>query len=332
MCTSISFVSTDQQEFLGRTQEYNIEFDYVALQFPRKYEIEAAASSWKTDYAVLGAGILQEGQPVPTIVDGVNEYGLSAVTQYFADEYCYSSVAEIEAAGKKPVYAEQVIFYLLSTCKDIAEVKEKLDMISVANASLLQKEGLPQHFYVKDASGKSIVIEPSVKLGFKVFDNEVGVMTNNPSFDWHLKNLRNYTSLSDQMAKDIQLGSATFPSFGKGSGLRGMPGDYTSPSRFVRAATLLQFSEATDSKHAINKGFHILDASDIVKGVIKLEDSLQYTQYTSIYNLTQREMYIRLYDNFTIQKITFDESKVDDQKPAVYRLTKEPNYHELLPR
>lgn len=329
MCTSISFSSTDHHEFLGRTQEYNIEFDYIGVQIPRNYEINPAASTWKTKYAVLGASILEKGQPMPSVVDGVNEHGLSAVTQYFADEYCYSTREEIEAAGKKPVYAEQCIFYLLSMCQTVEDVKELLPTISIIDESMIQKGGLPQHFYIKDASGKSIVVEPSLKLGFKVFDNEVGVMTNSPAFDWHLQNLRNYTFLSKRNVGDIQLGSAVIPSFGKGSGLHGIPGDYTSPSRFVRAAALLQFSEPTDSKYAVNKGFHLLDTSDIVKGVIQLEDSLQYTQYTSLYDLTKREMYIRLYDNFTIQKICFDEAQADAAEPVVYELIKEPSYQEI---
>lgn len=330
MCTNISYKSTDGDEFFARTQEYFVEYDFAGVQFPRNYEVPIAASNWTTKYSVMGVGVLYNDQMTPAVLDGINEYGLSVVSHYFADEYDYATLEEIKEAGKMPVCPEQFIFYLLSMCKDVDDVKETLQKVSIPNFSLVQSEALPQHFCAKDASGKSIIIEPSVKLGFNVFDNEVGVMTNNPTYDWHLKNLRNYTFLSDHNAPDRLFGTKEIKSFGKGSGLLGMPGDYTSPSRFVRAAALLQFSEPTDTKHSVNKGFHILDTSDIVRGEVKLEDGVvHFNEYSAVYNLSRRELYVRLYDDFTIQKMSFNDELVEGDSITVYPLQKEPHYQEL---
>src|SRR5699024_7074456 len=122
--------------------------------------------------------------------------------------------------------------------------------------------------------------------------------------------------LLDHNAPHLALQQTTISSFGKGSGLIGLPGDYTSASRFIRAAILLNFSTPVDSQQAINYGFHLLATTDIVKGVIKLADSVQYTQYTSLYNLTKRELYIKLYDNFTIQQVLFDEQQANAKQPV----------------
>lgn len=329
MCTGISYTATDGKEYLGRTQEYNVEYDYVAVQFPSHYEIKQASKEWSTQYAVLGIGIVVNGNTLPMIADGINEFGLAASTQYFADDYVYSAVSEIKQAGKKSVYAEQMILYLLSLCKDIKDVKEILEHISIPNESQLQEGGFPQHFFIKDATGHAIVVEPSIKLGFKIYANPIGVMTNSPSFDWHVTNLRNYAGLSNQNTNSLQLKQTTINSFGKGSGIFNVPGDYTAPSRFVRAATLLNFSPDVESKDAINYGFHILSTSDIPKGVITLADSIQYTQYTVIYDQTDRDLYIKFYDNLAIQKIRFDDSRKNDSQPSFYTLSKEPSYVEV---
>lgn len=329
MCTGISVTSTEGQEYFGRTQEYDIDYDYVLAQFPRKFEVLTPIGHWQTSYSVMGVGTMVSGQLAPMVLDGINEHGLVASTQYFADEFIYSSIKEIRAAGKTPIYAEQFIFYLLSTCQTIQDVKERLEQVAIPNESLVMEGGLPQHFFVKDLTGQGIVVEPSVALGFKVFDNPVGVMTNSPSFDWHLTNLRNYTGISSHNQKELALNAYHVPSFGKGSGLLGMPGDYTAPSRFIRAAMLLNLSQPVDSSQAINLGFHILSTSDIPKGVIDVNSSLQYTQYTVMYDQGKRELYIKLYENLAIQKLTFCDSEVNASAPKISQLIKTSQYVSL---
>lgn len=77
----------------------------------------------------------------------------------------------------------------------------------------------------------------------------------------------------------------------------------------------------------------ILATSDIVKGVIKLdlpEDrNRQYTQYTSVYDLSKKQLYIKMYENFTIQMIEFDDTVENQDKTKVYELVKVPKYKVL---
>ena len=91
------------------------------------------------------------------------------------------------------------------------------------------------HFFIQDKSGKSIAVEP-VDGTLKVHDAPLGIMTNAPTYDWHMTNLQNYINLSVKDVEGAKLGPVTLPAFGSGSGLHGIPGDFTPPSRFVRAA------------------------------------------------------------------------------------------------
>lgn len=329
MCTGISYQSTDKQEFFGRTQEYAIEYDYVLGQFPRQYAPQLAASKWQTNYSLMGVSLMYQGQLAPAVLDGINEHGLAATTQYFADDNVYSSLEAIETAGKKAVYAEQFIFYLLSMCRDIEDVLLHLKEVAIPDTSLLQAEGLPQHFFVKDLTGRAVVIEPSKELGFAVYENPIGVMTNSPSFDWHLTNLRQYTGLSAFSHPSMSFNGNEIPSFGKGSGLSGLPGDFTAPSRFIRAALLLHFSNPVPSNQGFNLGFHLLATSDIPKGIIEVDAAFQYTQYTVLYNQHEKQLAIKFYDNLDIQTLNFDQNLINFDKPTIYPFAKTSQYHSL---
>ncbi|MEI5990347.1 hypothetical protein A5881_001840 [Enterococcus termitis] len=335
MCTGIHLSSIERNHYLGRTQEYNINFDYIGVQIPRKLKITEGIEQWQTLYSVLGMGIKENQQTgAQSVVDGVNEHGLGGITQYFAEFNRYSTIEEIKHAGKLPLLAEQFVFWVLANCKDTQEVEEKISTVAIADLSTNGKApGLPQHFMFTDAAGRTIVVEPSLKLGFDVYENPIGVMTNSPKFDWHMTNLENYTGLSDVNAKEAMFHEHHVLSAGKGSGMHGIPGDYTATSRFVRAAYLLKFSDPVGDKESINKAFHILSTSDIIKGVVKLDEPAgqdrQYTQYTSIYDLSEKQLYVKMYDNFTIQTIHFDEVARDGEQIKTYDLVKTPQYEAL---
>lgn len=331
MCTGISYKSMESNEYFGRTQEFGTGYDYIITQFPKNYEVNGSLEQWTTIYSVLGVGVDEKENILPGIVDGINEKGLAATTQYFADEFIYSPISEIKEAGKVPVSAEQFIFYILSNCANITDVKNILEKVAIADKSLIGNSVLPQHFFFKDVSGTAIIVEPSVKLGFKVYENHSGVMTNSPNLGWHLTNLKNYSSFGAVTRPDLNLQEVTIHPFGDGSKIVDMPGDYTATSRFIRASLLLNLSNNPDDQHAINYGFHVLSTSDIVKGIANEanSDEVHYTQYTTIYDLSKRVVYIKLYDNLSIQAVSFDDTKSNSKEPVQYALTKEPTYSHL---
>jgi choloylglycine hydrolase len=135
-------------------------------------------------------------------------------------------------------------------------------------------ESFPGHFVVHDSTGASVVIEPVDKT-LKIYDNPLGVMANSPTFDWHVTNLRNYVNLTTTNVPPIEMSGIKLSQFGQGSGMRGIPGDFTPPSRFVRAVAFSQSAEKlATAEETVPQVFHIMNAFDIpVLSEISSQDS-----------------------------------------------------------
>lgn len=306
MCTSIRIESEGKNFYWGRTQEFDMPLNYQAVIIPRDYKIDQLESVCEVKYAFAGIGM--EG--ADGVIDGVNEKGLSGGSFYFDHEYNYGDAGEIRKLDKKPLRGEEVVTWILARYGSVREIKEKLNRdVAVSNSKNIMDMSLPQHCSFHDRTGESVVIEPSKDKEFKIFDNPLGVMTNQPSFDWHLKNLQNYTGLSQKIDSGINLNGLNVLGSGKGSGLFGLPGDYTPQSRFIRAAILSAFADRPVDEQAIEHIFHILNSFDITKGVISplAYDIPQHTQYTSAYDMEKNIVYVHTYGNRAIQSFRLEQ-------------------------
>lgn len=327
MCTSIRMIAEDQSVVWGRTQEFMVPFAeksfvegqpafnaYVGLDVPVGHQLTTTESPITFKHQVIGMAI--DGRPFGNndfiFVDGVNDAGLACGMLYFSNYADYGKAAEIKAEGKAPLRSSEYMTWALANCATLEEVIEKT-AAEVGVSDTLNDLGQtdPFHFMFTDKEGNSLVMEPINGDGtFKAHHNPLGVMTNSPTFDWHLTNLQNYTGLTNTMRDDkVMNGDVTVKSAGKGSGLIGMPGDYTSQSRFVRAATLLTHSRPTkDKDQARDALFHILNSFDIANGVQDIhDDTLNYnTQYTVGYDLANKEMFVSMHENRRLQKVTMN--------------------------
>lgn len=324
MCTGISLTSKEQHYYWGRTQEFDMTLVYAGLVIPRNYTVDATLSKITSVYAAAGIGM----EEYPVLVDGVNEKGLAGGSFYFANYQQYASEADIKAANKLALRGQEFVTWALLNCGSVAELKERANL-EVAIADV--ENSFPQHYVFQDTTGASIVIEPSIKNGFKIFDNTVGIFTNNPPFDWHLTHLQQFVGLSDTAKEGITIGQETVFSPGKGSGLIGIPGDFTPASRFVRATFLKHLSETVNDQEVINHLFHLLNTSDIPKGVVKTTGSegKQYTQYTSAYDLEKGLVYFHHYDNRAIQTFGLNEETMAAHSMALYQIAKEQTIVEM---
>ena len=161
----------------------------------------------------------------------------------------------------------------------------------------------PLHWIVSDKT-KSLTIE-SVKSGFKIYENPVGVLTNNPSFDYHLMNLNNYMSLHEGVSENKISNNIVFNNYSLGLGALGLPGDFSSASRFIKA-TFVKFKSKSGSseKESVNQFFHILDSVAMPKGCVLVRDGeYEYTRYSSCCNVDKGIYYYKTYDDFNIKKI-----------------------------
>ena len=204
--------------------------------------------------------------------------------------------------------------WLLGNFATVKEVREELNMESFP---LVFDEKLfgytfELHFSVIDKTGDSIIIE-FTNQGRTIHENPLGVMTNSPPYDFHMLNIRNYIQLSKHAHEDFVLGGTPFKPLGEGSGLLGMPGDLTPPSRLVRAATLANFATPVKTGvEAVNLAFHVLNSVDIPKGVAcqAKEDFLpDYTSWRVAKDLTNNALYYHDYNDLTIRVVYLDNVK-----------------------
>lgn len=318
MCTSVRIKSKENHCFWGRTQEFDIPVSYGFVEVPRNYVIEDTFTPCEVKYGFMG---VSSGDLV--VIDGINEAGLSGGTFYFGDENKYGDKEQIRKMGKNPLRGEEVCTWILARYKSVQEIKEHLNEdIAVANEKGSMGIALPQHTVFHDRTGASVVVEPSLDYEFKMFDNPLGVMTNQPGFDWHLKNLYNYCGLSPKIQPKAEWNGQEILTSGHGNGLFGLPGDFTAQSRFVRAAVLSSFLEETTDEKAPGAVFHILNSFDVPKGAIETVayDIPTHTQYTSAYDLENRILYYHHYDNRCIQKLQMKEEDLEKDTVSRFKI------------
>jgi choloylglycine hydrolase len=307
-CTGITIKPKDGSIVFARTLEFAVDLKSNILVVPRGKEYVGTAPGdkpglrWKTKYGVVGTNAFD----LPVVVDGLNEKGLSVGLFYFPGFAKYQDVKD-EDFGKALAPWELGIF-LLGTCSDVKEAVAAAKGVLVG--AVVQKDmgfvpGV--HATVTDAGGKSVVLE-YVGGKLSVHVNPFGVLTNAPPFDWHMTNLSNYVPLSAKNVEKIDLAGKEIKGLGQGSGMLGLPGDFTPPSRFVRAVA---FSKAVlpveKAKDGVLQAFHILNQFDIPKGAARGiehgKEVADYTQWTSAADLKNLRYYFRTYDNSRIRMV-----------------------------
>lgn len=314
-CTGLKLSAKDGSIVHGRTFEFGLDVPTSIAFIPRNYEFKTTTSNGKeTSYLAKYAAIGTMTFDSLLLLDGMNEKGLAAGTFYFPGFAGYANFA-----GD----TEQMLFsptdfpnWIITQFATLEEVKEAVKRANIT-PTVIEGWGSqppPFHYIVYDKSGKSIVIEP-IDGKLIVHDNPFGVITNSPTFDWHLTNLRNYLNLHPVASNAPVLGLTPL---GQGIGLQGMPGDFLPPSRFVRAWIYSSINGLfANSEHAVFHCFHILNQFDIPYGsVVEADTKLSPPKYTVDHTLmtvvrdpNDLAYYFKTFDNQTIRKVDF--SKFD---------------------
>ncbi|MCL5260900.1 MAG: choloylglycine hydrolase family protein [Gammaproteobacteria bacterium] len=324
-CTSFILKAKDGSPIYGRSMEWGLsDFKSNLVLVPRGFTNITSLSGgkagmkWKNKYGFVGINAFN----LPFYMDGMNEAGLTVGSLFLPNLAEFQSFKS--GAEASTINSAQLVGYLLGQFSSVAEIKARLPKIRVIdNPDITKAFGAPitVHFVVTDNMANSIVIE-YVAGNLNIYDNQVGIMTNSPTYDWHLKNLRNYAHLSPYGSLP---GSATtvdginFSPFGAGSGMIGLPGDYTPPSRFVRAFFFTHNSLVSENAAtAVDQAHHILNNFDIPSGTVRegipAKYFIEYTQWSVIGDLKNKRYYwwtewnqqIRMVD---LTKLDFSESK-----------------------
>lgn len=319
MCTSIIYENGLREFFLARTMDFTFPLDGKPIYIPRGYTFYTdSLKHFKSNLSFIGAGRLIDEY---VFGDGVNEAGLAVASLYFATDAVYPKKSEGTLLELAP---HDVVSFLLGNCQTILEVKKIIKEIKIIEEVSPVIDGvLPLHWIVADKSGRSIVIEP-VATGIEIYENTVGVMTNSPSFPWHLTNLNQYVTVSNTEKRPIQYKDFLATGNGAGSGMLGIPGDYTSISRFVRIAFMNQFIEkAQSNEESINVISRMLSAVYIPKGIkFKRNGLTDYTQFSSVMDLSHSVYYINYYENNRYLKLDLKELRDKLSSPMEFQTEK----------
>ncbi len=316
-CTEFRISAKDKTVVVGRSMEWGDDMHSQIVVQPRGKQCSSLAPdgsqglAWKSNYGF----VFVNAYGLDAATDGMNEQGLSVGLLFFPGFGEYQTVPK--GQNEKALSSVDFATWLLGNFSTVDEVRNALEKVYVWGTPVdlpkQKKAVLPCHYGVYDASGKGIVIEYT-KDGLAIFDNEVGVLTNAPTYDWHVTNLRNYIGLSALQVPPIEIGNLLLTPIGQGTGMRGIPGDFTPPSRFVRTAAMKYLADPAENAHgAINLANHILNTVDIPIGTVKdvkpTGTSKDYSQWVVIKDLTNKHLYFRSYYNPTLQKI--DLKKID---------------------
>jgi choloylglycine hydrolase len=318
-CTGITLKAKDGAVVFGRTMEWGT-FDLLSqvVIFPRGQQFKGHTPdhkpglTWKGQFGFVGLDAPAMGEGL--ILDGMNEKGLAVngfylpgFTEYQAYDPAKSSVS---------IGPGDVIPYLLSTTATVDEAKAALAKVRVTPV-VAPSLGFapPGHFIVTEPSGKAIVIE-YVKGELVISDAPLGVITNAPNYDWHITNLRNYLNLSKVALPSKRIEEMDFAPLGGGSGMIGLPGDNTPPSRFDRAVAFSQTARPTPTgQETVYELFRILDNFNLPlgsaegEGEAKNKDMRSSNIWTTVYDTKNKALYYHTQHNRRVRTVAM--SKID---------------------
>ena len=313
MCTSISFKTKDH--YFGRNLDYEFSYNETVTVTPRNYPLKfRKVATLKSHYAMIGMAFVQENYPL--YYDATNEKGLSMAGLNFPKYAEYKPLTK----GKDNVTPFEFIPWILGQCATVAEARLLLDKLNLYNEDFSQQLKLsPLHWHIAD-SVESIVVE-STHDGLHIHDNPVNVMTNSPTFDFHMLNLSHYMGLTREIANNRFADKLDLQAYSRGAGGFGLPGDLSSASRFVRAAFVLNNSVVdTSEKSSVSHFFHILGSVAQQKGCCAVEHGYEYTIYSSCCNTTKGIYYYTTYENSQISAVDMHRADLDGKQLVSYPL------------
>ena len=344
-CTGIMLKAKDKTVVYGRTMEWGA-FDLnsrVAI-VPRGYSFTGQTPDgfngrqWKAKYGFVAIDILEKD----IFGDAMNEEGLGVGAFYQPGFASYMKYDKTKAADT--ISAVDLGAYLLGNFATVDEVAEGIKQIRVVGL-VLKEIGIevPLHWMVVDKTGKSIVIE-YLKGELQIFENPLGVITNSPEYHWHMTNLRNHVNLSAVALPAMKLEDIDFHPLGAGSGMIGLPGDYTPPSRFVRAVAWTQTARPTEtSTETIYELLRILDNFNLPLGSAEgsgqakkmLEGMRSSTIWTSAWDLNENILYYHTQHNRRVRKLHMTEIDFSKNPDTIVHLPldkeKKQDYEDITP-
>lgn len=311
MCTALSLITSGH--YFGRTLDLEYTLGESVIITPRRYPFSFRhLPAQQKHLAIIGSGVIQDGYPL--YYDACNEAGLAMAglnfpgfAQYHPFDPARNNVASFE-----------LIPWILNTCRTVREAKAALQNVNLCDTAFSPAfPASPLHFMISDANA-SIVVE-SLTAGLRIDDNPIGVLTNSPSFDYHLTRLCDFVSLSPNAPENTFAPQLDLAPYSRGMGAIGLPGDWSSSSRLIRAAYLRAHSICSNTEEAsVAQFFRILSAVSHVRGSVKVNNQFEITQYTSCCSTKKGIYYYTTYENQNLTAVDMHLENLDEKSLTAY--------------
>ena len=314
MCTAATYKTKDF--YFGRTLDYEFSYNEEVTITPRNYQFNFRNKESITNhYAIIGMAYVADNYPL--YYDAINEKGLGIAGLNFVGNAHYNELQQ----EKDNIAQFEFIPWILSQCATTKEARRLIEKINLLNVPFSDQLPLAQLHWIISDSEESITVE-AMKDGIKIYDNPVGVLTNNPPFDKQLFALNNYMNLSNKSPKNSFAQNLELQQYSRGLGAIGLPGDLSSQSRFVRVAFVKMNSvSGEDENESVSQFFHILNSVDQQRGCCQLDDGkYEITIYTSCCNATKGIYYYTTYDNHQITAVDMQKENLDGDSLIRYPL------------
>ena len=314
MCTAITYNTKDH--YFGRNLDLEYSYKETVTITPRNYPFKfRKVGNIDKHYALIGMAYVANNYPL--YYDAINEKGLGMAGLNFPMNVYYRE----EKNEKDNIAPFEFIPWILSQCANLNEARSLLNKINIANINFSEElPASPLHWIISDKEN-SITVE-CVKDGLKIYDNVVGVLTNNPTFDIQMFNLNNYMNLSIEQPNNNFSKKLNLEIYSRGMGALGLPGDLSSSSRFVKAVFTKMNSLSGDTEsESISQFFHILGSVDQQRGCVHMgEDKYEITIYSSCCNMDKGIYYYTTYENSQITGVDMYKENLDGNDLVNYDL------------
>lgn len=316
MCTAATYKTKDF--YFGRTLDYEFSYGDEVTVTPRNYPFRfRQMGDMKTHYAMIGMAYI--AQDYPLYYDAANERGLGMAGLNFVGNAAFWDQKE----GRDNIAQFELIPWILGQCATVKEARNLVEKMNLLNVPFSEELPLSQlHWIIADRE-ECITVE-AVAEGIRIYDNPVGVLTNNPPFDKQMFALNNYMYLSPRSPKNTFGEGLELQRYSRGMGAIGLPGDLSSQSRFVKVAFTKMNSRSGDGEaESVSQFFHILGSVDQQRGCCELDDGkYEITLYTSCCNTDRGVYYYTTYDNHQITAVDMHREDLDGSRLVRYPLVR----------
>lgn len=318
MCTCAEYKTKDT--YFGRNLDYEFSYGEEVVVMPRKFVINLAhEGELKEHYAMVGMAHVVNNTPL--FYDAINEEGLGMAGLNFVGNAVYNSFKP----NQTNIATFEIIAYILALCKDVDEAEKKLREINLVDTQFSKQLPIASlHWMLSDKKGRCIVAE-FMEDGLHIYNNEFGVMTNNPPFKEQAFNMNNYSTLTPK-DPGFELAGVKLHRYSRGMGSMGLPGDLSSMSRFVKVAFTKLFSKSDDDESSsVSQFFHILSSVEQQRGCCEVRDNeYEYTIYYSCGNLDKGIYYYVTYDGHQINAVDMHKEDLNSDSLKAYPMLLKP--------